>query len=135
MSATNVPGAATNATSAEDLNKAKADAAAAERARISGIQSCEEAKGREALASHLALNTSMSVDEAKGILSASPKATAAAPSGNAFREAMDKTGNPNVGADAAAGEGENGQPSRVAALLQTAAMVGVRGFDKAERKH
>jgi signal peptide peptidase SppA len=119
------PGA-DNKAAPEELAAARNDAAKAERARVSGIQTCEEAKGRESLANHLALNTDMSVDAAKAILAASPKATA--PAGNAFRAAMDSTGNPNIGADAS-GEADGEKPSRVARLLQTASKVGVRGFD------
>ena len=50
-----------------------ADAAANERARIEGITTCDEAKGREGLANHLAFKTTMSVDDAKVALAAAPK--------------------------------------------------------------
>lgn len=127
MSGETKPGADTKAT-AEELAQAKADAVKTERARVSGIQSCEEAKGREKLASHLAFNTSMSVEEAKALLAAAPQeGAAAAAAGNAFKEAMDAAKHPNVGAD---GGGGDDKPSRVAALLQTARAAGVRGFDK-----
>lgn len=76
------------------------DAASAERARIAGIQTCEEAKGREQLASHLAFNTDMSVDEAKKMLAAAPVATPKANTGNVFEAAMDNSQNPEVGATA-----------------------------------
>ncbi len=46
-----------------------------ERARIKGILSCEEAEGRKELAEHLAYETEMSVDQAKGILAKAPEAT------------------------------------------------------------
>jgi hypothetical protein len=63
-----------------------------------------EAKGREQLADHLALNTSLSVDDAKAILAAAPLAKAEdvnpkQPANLAFRAAMASTPNPNVGAD------------------------------------
>ena len=45
--------------------------ASAERQRIQGILTCEAAANQQALASHLAFNTSMSVDEAVAILAAS----------------------------------------------------------------
>lgn len=79
--------------SKEDLDRAVAAARAEEQAaakaaaeesakqataRISAIQTCEEAKGREALANHIAFSTSMSADEAKGLLAASPKESGAA---------------------------------------------------------
>lgn len=52
----------------------------AERERISGIMNCEEAKGRSKLANHLAMNTSMSVDDAKAVLAnGAIEAAAAAP--------------------------------------------------------
>lgn len=48
--------------------EASASGAKAERDRIAGILSCDEAKGREASAQHLALNTDMTIDAAKGAL-------------------------------------------------------------------
>ena len=91
----------------EEMAKAQADAAKAERARVSGIQSCEEAKGREAMASHLAFNTDMTADAAKAILAAAPKADAAAPkAGEGFQAAMNAGQHPNVGADGAVGTGQ-----------------------------
>lgn len=122
---------------ADNASTQQADAAqarAAERARIQGIQSCEEAKGREALANHLALNTEMSVDEAKGILAAAskteaPKAEAAAEP-NRFAAAMDATANPNVGADAAGGE-QGGEQSAAARILANYGLASGRKFDTA----
>lgn len=114
----------------EEMAKAQADAAKAERARVSGIQSCEEAKGREALASHLAFNTDMAVDAAKAILAAAPKADATTPAGSGFKAAMDGGQHPNVGADTGAGGADGGEkPSRVAALLKNAQAAGVRGYE------
>jgi ClpP class serine protease len=85
----------------------QADAVKAERSRVQGIQSCEEAKGREALANHLAFNTEMSVADAKAMLAVAPSA-AAAPAAtsttNTLHQAMANTAQPNVGADAAAGD-------------------------------
>jgi hypothetical protein len=99
------------------------EAVKAERARVSGIQQCEEAKGREALANHLAFNTGMSVEEAKGILANAPKAEAAA-TGNAFQQAMDNGAHPNVGAG-----GNSGAPENAAAeILAAAKAAGVRSF-------
>ncbi len=79
-----------------------------ERARIKAITGSEEAKGRDTLANHIAFNTDMSVDDAKGMLSASPKAepAPAAPAAQTppadaaaatFQNAMDATGTPAVG--------------------------------------
>lgn len=58
----------------EMTSEQRAEARAAERTRIKGITTHAEAKGRESLAEHLAHNTDMSVEEAAGILAASPKA-------------------------------------------------------------
>lgn len=81
------------------------DHAANERARIEGITTCEEAKGREGLANHFAFKSSMSVDEAKAALAASPKASASTGK-SALDAAMEKTGG---GADIAnnGGDGED----------------------------
>lgn len=101
MSEGTKPGA-TNQATPEQL----AQAAATERTRIGGIQNCEEAKGRSALASHLAFNTNMSVDDARAVMAAAPKEAAApAAAVNPLHAAMANTPNPNVGADGAAGEG------------------------------
>ena len=77
------------------------DAAANERARIEGITTCEEAKGREGLANHLAFKTTMSVDDAKVALAAAPKTNANASS--ALDAAMAGTGG---GADIANNGGD-----------------------------
>lgn len=111
---------------------AATDAAAlqkAERERCMGITGCAEAKGKETLASHIAFNTSMSVDEAKGMLAAAPVGTvaaaaapaAAAPANDTFKQAMDNGQQPNVGADGELVPGtkaEGGNP-----LLAAYAMV------------
>lgn len=110
------------------------EAAKAERARVAGIQGCDEAKGRDELAKHLAFNTSMSVDDAKAILAASPKAQAAEDkpaTGNGFKAAMDASKHPNVGADASAND--NGEQSVAARVLATARNTGLRGYEPAKR--
>lgn len=70
----------------------KVDHAAVERTRIEGITTCEEAKGREALASHFAFKTNMSVDDAKTALAAAPVAAAPTSASSALDAAMEKTG-------------------------------------------
>jgi signal peptide peptidase SppA len=55
---------------------AKAEGAKAERERIKGIISSEEAKGREKGALHLALTASLSADEAKAVLTGMAKEAA-----------------------------------------------------------
>jgi signal peptide peptidase SppA len=113
----NEPGAADKAAAdkaaadqAAANQQAAADARTAERTRIAGITQCEEAKGREKLASHLALSTDMSVDAAKAVLAASAQEAAPAPAAaaNPFKEAMDGGKHPEVGVDAGAKGGENG---------------------------
>jgi enoyl-CoA hydratase/carnithine racemase len=93
--------------------EAMATAQTAERTRQAGIRNCDEAKGREPLANHLANDTDLSVDVAKGILAAAPKAPEAAdtsggqrPSG--FAGAMDATGNPTIKPDAGTGAAGTG---------------------------
>jgi len=114
MSAIEVKPEATQA----DLAKASADARAAERARYAGIINHAEAKGRESLASHLASNTEMSVEEAGALLAVSPKAAepAAAAAGNPFKNVMDADKHPQVGADTNVGSG--GEQSLAQQILQ-----------------
>ena len=59
-----------------DVTAAVAAAVAADRARIASITGCDEAKGRDALACHIAMNTDMDLDAAKAMLAAAPFATA-----------------------------------------------------------
>lgn len=120
-----------------------AEARTAERARISGIQGHAEAAGREALASHLALNTDMSVEAAAGILAASPKAAApaaAAPASevtsnatNHFQNAMANTPNPNVGAGGEPGSGKTEQTGGNRILASQAKAFGFKPAQNAGR--
>lgn len=109
------PGAADEA-STQSAAAAAQQARSAERARMAGILGCEEAKGREAMANHLATKTDMSLEDAKALLAAAPVAqAAAAPAANPFEAAMNATKNPDVGADAASGV--PGSDSPVSAIL------------------
>lgn len=80
---------------------AKAD----ERSRIASIMGCDEAKGRETLANHIAFNTEMSVDDAKRMLGASGIAVVAAPvvptkdAESPFGTVMNQAKHPEMGAD------------------------------------
>ena len=66
-------GTAEGATLTEaDVNQARLDGATAERERIGAILSSEHAQGRAQMATHLALKTSMSTDEANALLAVSP---------------------------------------------------------------
>jgi signal peptide peptidase SppA len=104
MTTTEKPGDGKAALTAEDIAKAQAEAKSAERARMSAITSCEEAKGKSKLASHLAMNTDLSVEDAKAILTASaPEVTSEAPAGDTgFRAAMDRDGGAGVTANTGA---------------------------------
>lgn len=115
---TNEPGASNNAAPATvDAAAAATQARQAERARVNGILTCEEAKGRDTLANHIAMNTEMSVDDAKKMLAAAPKAEPQTTGKtNAFEAAMSSTANPNVGADAANAEA-NGQTDPASGIL------------------
>ena len=96
------------------------------RERVASIIGCEEAKGREALAQHFAFKTSMSVDDARAALAASPAAAPSKPD-NAFAAAMNSTENPNVGAG---GAGEDAQMSVSERLLAAhSAATGIK-YDK-----
>jgi signal peptide peptidase SppA len=97
----------------------------AERERVSGILNCEEAAGKSKMANHLAFNTNMSVADAKAMLAvAGTEAAAPAPQQPAesgFAAAMNRTGNPQVGADGAvagqAGNGGDGKPNAAAQIM------------------
>lgn len=90
---------------AEGKAEGMKEGATAERARIDGILASEEAKTRPALASHLALKTQQSVEDAKGLLavSAAEKTEAAKPAGADFNAAMGRD-NPNLGGGNDGGE-------------------------------
>lgn len=66
---------------ADGVAAGRTEGAASERARIEAIVTCDEAKGREDSAKHLAFKTSMSLDDAKGVLAG----VAAAPPASAGR--------------------------------------------------
>lgn len=117
--ATNKPGDTTGTTQQQTAasQPTAAEARASERQRMSGILGCEEAKGRTQLANHIAMNTEMSLEDAKLMLSAAPKEVAAAaptpaPAVNGFQNAMDATAGTGVKSDAAlvtgAGSGGTG---------------------------
>lgn len=87
-----------------ELNEAKQ----AERQRVGAIIGHPNAKGREAMANHLALNTDMSVDDAAALLAVAPVARvevvekteeAAKPKNEKFVEVMNRDDHPNVGPD------------------------------------
>lgn len=110
--------------------QAAAEARTAERARVSGILNCEESKGREKLANHIALNTDMSVEVAKGLLAAAPAEAAATPApaaaGNPFKATMDADQHPQVGADGGEGGATDAELSAAQLILRAqAAATGI----------
>lgn len=106
---TNQPSAESSTVASEEKTVTKVETVdtkalvTAERTRINGILSCEEAKDKSSLANHLALNTELSIDEAKNILKASAsekkEVTTVKADTNILTAAMDSTANPQVGAD------------------------------------
>lgn len=99
--------AAAGTANVADLNAAKSEGAKSERQRVGAILGCEEAKGREKLANHIAFNTSMNLEDARAMLSASAVEVAAtkvddskASTANAFSAAMTtQVADLGVGAD------------------------------------
>ena len=114
----------TAATNAADIRAVVEEALRADRARQAGIRTCAEAKDRPTLAEHLALNTELTVEQAQSILATAAKEPAA--TRNAFREAMDRTPNPNLGPDnggnggGEGGGGEDDTPEAKANRILTA---------------
>lgn len=101
-------------------NDAKAEGmregAKAAQERISGILSCEEASGRTKLANHLAFNTSVSVEDAKGMLKASAEDKPAAPAAaGPLAEAMASDAGKTAGTDGASA-GNDAPVDRVARI-------------------
>lgn len=96
-----------------------------EKQRITAILTCPEAEGREGLAKMLALETDETVEVARRILNASPKATTAAqaPAPNALAEQMAKLPNPQVGPAGEANANDDSpqaEASRVLAFVSPA---------------
>ncbi len=88
---------------------------AAERERISAILGCEEATGRTALATHFALKTTLSLEDARAALAAAPTEGAKG-SASAFLAAMDGSDHPEVGAGAA--PAADPEPTSAAAIMR-----------------
>lgn len=104
---------------ADQLAAAGVTAQQAERARITGILSCEEATGKGALAKHLATETEMSVEAAKAMLKvATPERTAET---NPLESAMDRNGTPGVGASGGGAPAAGTTEEKVARILEAQA--------------
>ena len=112
--------AARNEAAADATKTATATASAAERARVASILASDEAKGRGALATHLATETDMSADAAIKLLAKSPKEAPIAAATNAFAAAMDASGNPAVRADVDADADKTNPESEAAAAAAIA---------------
>lgn len=103
------------------------EGAAAAQTRIAGILGSEEAKGRTAQAEHLAFKTSMSVEDAVGVLASGPKAepAAAAPAATVednFDDAMRATA-PDLGGNGAEADAASGGKSDVLASLKSMGVI------------
>lgn len=94
----------------EDENEAESSAAGGDRKRIAAILRAPEAKGREALAQFLALETDLPVKAAIGALKASPAAAK-----GKLAAAMATTAQPDLGTGAPANDGD--QVQRLAASI------------------
>lgn len=116
------PAAAASPAPSNDEEVIKA-AIAADRARAASIRNHEEAKGREALANHLA-DSGMAVEEAVAILKAAPKAEAAAQAGlDPLSRMMDgQGGGAGVSADGGNGDAEMSVADRI---IKNAAAAGL----------
>lgn len=107
----------------------------AERQRIAAILGCDEAKGKSALANHIAMNTSMSLDDAKGMLAAAAveapataTTTTAETTDTGFTGAM-STGNPEVGGGNGGGNGNGTEAKEDGSdIRDLAKSVGLKGF-------
>lgn len=106
VTTTTTTAAAPATASQADLDKARAEGAAAERARVTAITSHANAAANPAITQQC-IATGLSAEQAKGFLDAAPAAGAvASAAGNQFAAAMAAMGNPNVsGVEAAAPQG------------------------------
>lgn len=106
VTTTTTTAAAPATASQADLDKARAEGAAAERARVTAITSHANAAANPAITQQC-IATGLSAEQAKGFLDAAPAAGAAASAAsNQFAAAMAAMGNPNVsGVEAAAPQG------------------------------
>lgn len=129
--------AETEASAKTAQEQAVADAVAAAvtaaKQRIADINALDEAKGREALASHFANSTDMTVEQVKAALAVAPKAAAAKPEAETpFDRAMNKD-KPEVGAKP---DGKNDEDDKDASkdVLALVHGHGLAGFGATKQK-
>lgn len=119
-----------------DANKIAAEAATAERTRVAGILTCEEAQKRPKLATQIATTTSLSLDQAKALLSGAAEEKADAPASGAGPLATAMGGKRGTGVEGGDGEEEadGGQGmSRVDRIRSASAQA--RGTKRDSRNH
>lgn len=113
-----------NAAEQKGLAQGRIEGSKDQRLRIAAIMGCEEAKDKPKATAHIAMNSDMSVDEAKAFLAGMPVEQAAAPvvdpkanpngtkaQRNHFQERMDADNHPNVGATDGNGSGNGDEPT------------------------
>lgn len=125
MSETQTPAGNNDAANEQKIEDAKKAAVKAHIERRKAITTCDDATGREALAAHLADNTDMSVEDAKGVLAAAPKAGEKAAGGKSespFEKAMSRSGNPDVEDE---GDGSGNEPKGASRLIAAGMKAGV----------
>lgn len=108
------------------LDAARKEGAKQAQARVASILSCEEAKKRPKLANHIALNMSMSAEDAKGLLSASAEETAPekaavvppAPGSGALAAAMAADEGKVAGSGGSGSQEGDAKPNRAARIAE-----------------
>lgn len=113
-----------------DIARAEQQAASAAMQRVAGILDCDEAKGREAQARVLALQTTMSVDEAKVVLAAAPVAAPADDSAKGkgrLAAAMESDANVTVGVEDDAAKKDTDKPTESRASRLSASYAQATG--------
>lgn len=106
------------------------EARKSERTRIAAITGCDEAKDRPALATHIAHNTDMSVEDAKVMLAAAGKETQAeAAPQTPFSQHMDNTQQPGVGGNGGDQQDQDDDRAAASNVVDLCAGLGLRGFN------
>lgn len=125
---TNTPAPNADTQKPAETAATQTDPATAERTRIKGIMSCEDAQGRTGLASKLAYDTNMSVEQAVAILKSSPQepqadtqkpeVAAQTTVSDGFQKAMNTENHPDLSADSQQDDAElSTDEAQAAAIL------------------